>query len=124
LFFCLFSPGFLDFLVHRPDLPLYPGNSPRFGLGLWNNPVGSIIIESILFAGGVFFYLQKTIAKNRSGKFGLWALIALLFTIQIMNLLGPPPPGIQAIAWAGELQWLFVLIAFWVDHNRVFNQPT
>src|SRR5438552_173444 len=26
----------LDFLTHRPDMPLYPGG-PTFGLGLWNS---------------------------------------------------------------------------------------
>jgi membrane-bound metal-dependent hydrolase YbcI (DUF457 family) len=25
----------LDFVTHAPDMPLWPGSSPRFGLGLW-----------------------------------------------------------------------------------------
>lgn len=118
LFICVISHWFLDFLVHRPDLPLYPGNSPRLGLGLWNYPVPALIAEAIIFVTGIFFYLQITTAKNRSGKFGLWILIALLVFIQIGNILAPPPPGVKAIAWAGQLQWLFVILAFWVDRNR------
>jgi hypothetical protein len=27
----------LDLVVHVPDLPLYPGDSPLLGLGLWNS---------------------------------------------------------------------------------------
>jgi membrane-bound metal-dependent hydrolase YbcI (DUF457 family) len=27
----------LDFIVHRPDLPLWPGGQARAGLGLWNS---------------------------------------------------------------------------------------
>lgn len=33
----VFSHWVLDFIVHRPDLPLY-GNSAKVGLGLWNAP--------------------------------------------------------------------------------------
>src|SRR5450631_3687556 len=49
LFICVISHWLLDVLVHRPDLPLYPGNSPRVGLGLWNYPVITIIIETLIF---------------------------------------------------------------------------
>jgi len=34
----------LDWLVHRPDLPLYPGG-PKVGLGLWNHPFAEIPIS-------------------------------------------------------------------------------
>ena len=33
----VFSHWVLDFVVHRPDLPLYD-NSAKVGLGLWNAP--------------------------------------------------------------------------------------
>ena len=29
------SHWILDWVTHRPDMPLYPGGGPRFGLGLW-----------------------------------------------------------------------------------------
>lgn len=35
-----------------------------------------------------------------------------------MNVFGSAPPNEEAIAWAGNLQWLFVLWAYWVDKNR------
>src|SRR5688572_12978797 len=31
------SHWILDAIVHIPDLPLYPGESPKIGLGLWNS---------------------------------------------------------------------------------------
>src|SRR5688572_9195821 len=31
------SHWILDVIVHLPDLPLYPGNSPKLGFGLWNS---------------------------------------------------------------------------------------
>jgi membrane-bound metal-dependent hydrolase YbcI (DUF457 family) len=43
----------LDWLTHRPDLPLAPG-AERVGLGLWNSFAGTLIVEVGLFALGVF----------------------------------------------------------------------
>jgi len=33
----------LDWIAHRPDMPLYPG-SPKYGLGLWNSIAGTITV--------------------------------------------------------------------------------
>ena len=35
----------LDWVVHRPDLPLYPGEAEHHGLGLWNSVGGSLWID-------------------------------------------------------------------------------
>lgn len=115
---CVVSHWVLDWLVHIPDLPLYPGSSIVVGLGLWNFKLLSIIIEALIFITGLALYLQTTISKNKIGTYGFWALIIFLVIIYITNLFGPPPPNVQAIAWAGELQWLFVIWAYWVDRNR------
>ena len=36
----------LDWITHRPDMPLYPGGGPRFGLGLWNSIAGTMVVKS------------------------------------------------------------------------------
>lgn len=116
---CVLSHWVLDLLVHRPDLPLYPGHSPKLGFGLWNSLPGTLVVEGIIFVIGVLLYLRTTTAKNRVGVYAFWALIGFLILIHIGNLFGPPPPSVTAIAWAGQLQWLFVIWAFWVDKNRL-----
>jgi hypothetical protein len=45
-------------------------------------------------------------------------MIGLLVLIYLANLFGPPPANVEAIAWAGEFQWLFVVWAFLVDRKR------
>ena len=115
---CVVSHWVLDLMVHRPDLPLYPGHADKVGFGLWNSLSGSLLVESALFIVGVAIYLRATRAKNRTGIFSCWALIVFLVLIHIGNLFGPPPPSVTAIAWAGQLQWLFVIWAYWVDRNR------
>jgi hypothetical protein len=107
----------LDLLVHIPDLPLYPGNSPKFGLGLWNSIILTILSEGVIFLGGIMLYVR---AKRRAGQrisWRFWSLVIFLILIHTMNLLGPPPPNVAAIAWAGHLQWLFVLWGWWADRK-------
>jgi hypothetical protein len=116
---CVISHWFLDLLVHRPDLPLFPGDTAYIGFGLWNYPVIASILEGIIFFGGIFLYYNTTSAKNKFGKYGLIGLIAFLLLSHIGNMIGPPPPSVTAIAWAGQLQWLFVILAFFVDKSRV-----
>ena len=42
----------LDFVSHRPDMPIYPG-SALWGLGLWNSVPATLIVELLLFGAGV-----------------------------------------------------------------------
>ncbi len=116
---CVVSHWILDLLVHRPDLPLYPGSQVKAGLGLWNHVPAAIIVEGLIFVLGLVLYLKATKHKNSIGSYGFWAMIGLLVLIYLSNLFGSPPPNVTSIAWAGELQWVFVVWAFWVDHNRI-----
>lgn len=116
---CVLSHWLLDVIVHRPDLPLYPGNGPKVGLGLWYSLPGTLIIEAALFFTGVALYVKSTRPINKKGLYGFWTLVAFLFIVYLTNLFGPIPPSILVIAWAGQFQWLVVLWAWWVDHHRV-----
>lgn len=113
------SHWILDLIVHRPDLPLFPGSSVKAGLGLWNYPAATLIVEGLIFFGGVFIYLRSTKPKNKTGVFAFWGLIVFFLAIYVMSVFGSPPPNQAAIAWAGNLQWLFVIWAWWADRNRV-----
>lgn len=115
---CVLSHWVLDLVVHAPDLPLYPGNSPKVGLGLWNWPWLTGLAEGILFVVGLVFYLQATQAKRSSGKWGLWLLVALLVIGHLAGLLSPLPGSVKAIGWGAQFQWIYILLAYWVDGNR------
>jgi hypothetical protein len=118
---CVVSHWVLDLLVHRPDLPLYPGNSPRLGLGLWNSLAGTLLLEGSIFGVGLVLYLRTTKAKNRAGIIGFWTVLGFLMLVYFANIVGPPPPSTSAVAWAGQLQWLFVIWAYWIDRNRILR---
>ena len=108
----------LDFISHRPDLPLMPGMETRVGLGLWNSFTASVAVETALFVVGAFLYLRATKARDRVGKYALWSFLLLLVVLYVANMFGPPPPGVQALAVVALGQWLFVLWGYWIDRHR------
>jgi hypothetical protein len=121
---CVISHWFLDLLVHRPDLPLFPNDTHKMGLGLWNHVLMSQIIEWGLFIAGIMIYTRTTKPINAKGSWVFWLLVVLLSITQLANIFSPPPPSVQAIAWAGQAQWVFILLAFWTDRNRVSRNDT
>lgn len=108
----------LDVLTHRPDMPITLMGSGRLGLGLWNSLPASVAVELLLFTVGVGLYARATEAIDRIGSIGLWALVAFLLVVNLANLLGPPPPSAQAVAWAAQAMWLLVLWGYWIDRHR------
>jgi hypothetical protein len=115
---CVFSHWALDFVVHRPDLPLYP-NGPRVGLGLWNRTAATIAIESFMFAIGILIYRDVTRPRDRIGSLGMWSFIIALAAIYIANASAAPPPNERALAWLALSAWLLPLWAWWFDRHRV-----
>jgi membrane-bound metal-dependent hydrolase YbcI (DUF457 family) len=112
------SHWLLDLLTHRPDLPLAPWSDSRYGFGLWNNVMATIMLELVVFAVGVYLYFKNTVAKNKVGKISLWALVIFMVVVYFMNAFGPPPPSEEAIGFAGFSQWLLIAWGYWIDHNR------
>jgi len=113
----------LDLIVHAPDLPLIPGDSPKLGLGLWASPLGTALAEVAFFNAGLVFYLRSTRAKNTTGKWSLWLLVALLLINQVAGQFSPMPSSAHAIGWAAQYQWIFVILGYWVDRNRTSVLP-
>jgi membrane-bound metal-dependent hydrolase YbcI (DUF457 family) len=124
LFALVVSHWLLDAIVHQPDLPLYPGSATLAGLNAWSSLPLSAAIELSIFAAGAWLYARSTRPAGAIGKWAFAGLVAFLLAIHAGNLLGPPPPSVQAIAWVGQAQWLLVLWAFWTDNHRRPNQPT
>jgi hypothetical protein len=87
----VFSHWVLDYLVHRPDLPLWP-RGESVGLGLWNYPVPEQALEMGLLAvcGAAWAASRKSL-----GRFA-WpaiAFIGFLVALQIVAMLSPQQAG-------------------------------
>jgi hypothetical protein len=116
--FAVFSHWLLDFITHRPDLPLAPGSTIFFGLGLWNSVLATMIIEGLLFLAAILLYTRVTSPKDSIGKFGLRGLVAFLLLVYVANTFGPPPPDEKALGYAGLLQLIFIPWMYWIDRHR------
>ncbi len=115
---CVLSHWVLDFLTHRPDLPLTFRGEQRFGLGLWNSIPGTLIVELGMFIVGILIYVRTTKKKDRIGSLAFWGLMGIILVIYFSNLFGPPPPEPGVIAIAGNAAWLFIIWAYWADKHR------
>jgi LexA-binding, inner membrane-associated putative hydrolase len=108
----------LDFITHRPDMPLWPGG-PKVGLELWASVPGTIIVEGLLFAAGVWVYASATRARDAVGRFGLWGLVALLVVLYGLSLLQTGAPSPAAFAAVGMILTAVLLtLGIWVDRHR------
>ena len=112
------SHWLLDFVSHRPDLPLTLTGAERYGLGLWHSRVATIAVEGALFAACVWIYARSTRAVDRTGRWALVALIAFLALVYLANVFGPPPPSVVAVAWSAQAIWLLVAWGYWIDRHR------
>ena len=88
----VFSHWVLDLLVHRPDLPILPGNAgnlPLLGFGLWQVPLVSAAAELILVLGGAYLYYHSAtrLPSAQSGSQRRRALTASGVTAALLLLL-------------------------------------
>jgi LexA-binding, inner membrane-associated putative hydrolase len=111
------SHWLLDWITHRPDLPLYPGG-PLEGLGLWNSVAATLVVEVAMFAAGLAVYLRATRARDALGRWNAWAFAAFLVLAYLAAAFGPPPPDPRTLAWSTFGVWLLVAWAWWVDRHR------
>jgi hypothetical protein len=94
----VFSHWILDLIVHRPDLPILPGNFgnlPLLGFGLWQYPTVSAIVELALLIGGTWYYYQATMqavgtekVQRRRAMTSTVGVGVLLLVLLASNVLG------------------------------------
>ena len=115
----VFSHWLLDFLVHRPDLPIYD-NTLKVGLGLWNYPVLSFMLEAGLLLGGMYLYLKKTRSVQRGGAYGMLIFGLFMMAAQLsVFFVAPPETGTQVAISALVSYFLFAAVALWLERKRV-----
>jgi len=122
LFVVVLSHWLLDFISHRPDLPLTLTGAERFGLGLWHSRVATLVVEGLLFAACVWVYARFTRPTDRAGRWSLIAFVAFLVVVYVANIFGPPPPSVAAVAWSAQAIWLLVAWGYWIDRHRTASR--
>jgi len=106
----VFSHWVLDFVVHRPDLPIYD-DTAKVGLGLWNFPATAFGLETALLFAGLWLYFQTHPVR----RIATAVLCVAMLAIQASVFFGPPPPSdktaalmaiVSYVAFAGVIRLL------------------
>jgi hypothetical protein len=122
LFMVVLTHWLLDFVSHRPDLPLTLTGAERFGLGLWHSRIATLAVEGLFFAACVWIYVRATRPADAAGRWWLVALVAFLVVVYLANIFGPPPPSVAAVAWTAQAIWLLVAWGYWIDRHRTASR--
>jgi hypothetical protein len=113
----VFSHWVLDFIVHRPDLPLYD-NVAKVGLGLWNVPALAFGLEAALLFGGIWLCLRGRLTRS----FGTLGFGALMLGIQAYIFFGPPPTSDRAIASTALIAYaVFAIVIWWLQDRQAIT---
>jgi hypothetical protein len=111
----------LDWVTHRPDMPLYPGG-PRLGLGLWNSIAGTMVVEIAILAVGVWLYMRMTRARDWIGRYAFVAFVGLLVISYVGDRFSDLPSSAREIAWTGLVaEAILIPWAWWFDRHRVLR---
>lgn len=117
------SHWILDWITHRPDMPLYPAG-PRVGLGLWNSVAGTLAVEFAMFAAGVWMYKRTTRARDRIGRYAFGAYVGFLVAAYVSDRFGGPPPNVPTLIWSAIIaEVVLILWAWWFDAHRDRRDP-
>jgi heme A synthase len=99
-------------------MPIIPGGA-RYGLGLWNSIAGTMAVEILMFAAGVWMYARATRAKDRIGRWAFIAYVLVLLAIYAGNSFGSPPGSVTEVAWGAlALPFVFIPWAWLFDRHR------
>ena len=109
----MFSHWVLDFIVHRPDLPLY-GNAAKVGLGLWNASVVAFSLEAALLLGGTWLCLRDRLGQSR----GTVVFGFIMLVIQAYIFFGPPPASDRAAAVTALIAYGLFAGVIWLLQDR------
>jgi hypothetical protein len=109
----------LDVIVHNQDIDLLGNGVYKIGLGLWNYPIASYIVEALLLITGLLIYLKSTEAKDFSGRYGLPILSVILLILNGVNTFVLYPTNVENFAVTMLVVYITtIIIAFWLDPKR------
>lgn len=119
LFLVVISHWVLDFISHRPDMPLSPGVHQVYGLGLWSSLPATLIVEGGFWLLALVLYVRATRPEKRIGVYAFWTGVALFTLAWYGNLhAGMDPNPVKAGIGGLVLFTLMVAWAYWMNRLR------
>jgi hypothetical protein len=114
----VFSHYPLDVLVHLPDLPLAGSDSPKLGLGLWNYPVASMLLEVAFLCLGLAIYAVFRSLRHPLRLGRLTLLLVILVGTYFASQFGPLPNSMTVVA-VSDIVFVIAIawLAAWADRR-------
>jgi hypothetical protein len=126
----VFSHWIFDLIVHRPDLPLWPGSAIELGLGVWNWPILAFMLEIGLLLAAFLYWIRVTTGP-KSSIVALTALFIFMVVIQFIFITVPglhvqagsfdPNSGPQGVALGLSALFTYALLTAaiaWIEKRR------
>ncbi len=107
----------LDFASHVPDMPLWPGTSPRFGLGLWRSIALTFAVEGAMWLAGIVIYLRMAQPRDWKARLAFWSLVAVTTIMWASGPWSSPPPNADVLGWFALIGWVVVPWAALADRG-------
>jgi hypothetical protein len=107
----------LDFVTHRPDLPLWPWSDGRYGLGLWQSIPGTFLVEGSMWIVGITVFLRSRRLAGIQGHVAFWSFVLVTTVLWASSPFSPPPPSPQALALFALFGWSIVGWAWWIERT-------
>lgn len=130
IFGLVFSHWVLDLIVHRPDLPLWPGSQIELGLSVWNWPYLAFALEMGLLLAAFLYWIRMTTGPT-SSVIGLSILFVFMGVLQFMFITTPglqvqsgtfdPSAGPEGVLLGILMLFTYALLAAamaWVERRR------
>jgi hypothetical protein len=119
LFAAVLSHWALDVISHRPDMPIAPGTSWRFGLGLWNSFPAAVAIEGGFWLIAIILYVRSSRAKTWVGVYVFWLGIALSTLLWLGNIRADMDPNPIRAGTGGLIVFSIIIAwAYWMNRAR------
>ena len=100
-------------------MPLAPGVSVVFGLGLWNSLPATLLLEGGFWLLSVILYVRTTEAKSLAAHFVFWIGIVLLTLLWYGNVTAGMEPNPIKAGVGGLVIFSFVVAwAYWMNRLR------
>ena len=113
------SHWILDFVVHVPDLPLSFSPEKTFGLGLWNYPLLSAALETVLLLAGIAICLKVVELGGLINKLLFWLLCTLLLLLALFGSHSQPPGTIGEAVVKGLMLYTIVPAFAYFSEKRI-----
>jgi len=108
LFALVVSHWVLDVISHAPDMPLWPGPSPRLGLGLWNSIPATLIVEGAMWVAGIVVFLRLRGRWTTGARVAFWSFVVVCTILWATGPWGPLPPSEHAVGLFALIGWVIV----------------